>query len=60
MTYENNGKKFVAVINRKHPLPVILNALAHTAFGMSGKGAHVGHLLDYHNVPTAWRCPVRC
>ena len=52
MAYENNGKKFVAVINRKHPLPVILNALAHAAFGLSGKGSHIGHLLDYRNGAT--------
>ncbi len=39
----------MAVVNRKHPLPVILNALAHAAFGMSGNGTHVGRLLDYPN-----------
>jgi hypothetical protein len=52
MAYENNGKKFVAVINRRHPLPVILNALAHAAFGMSGKGPDIGNLLDYRNDAT--------
>lgn len=54
MTYENNDRKFVAVINRKHSLPVVLNALAHTAFGMSGKGPHVGRLLDYPNHATGF------
>lgn len=54
MTYENNDRKFVAVINRKHALPVVLNALAHAAFGMSGKGPHVGRLLDYPNHATGF------
>lgn len=54
MTYENNDRKFVAVINRKHTLPVVLNALAHAAFGLSGQGAHVGRLLDYPNHATGF------
>ena len=58
MAYENNDKKFVAVVNRKHPLPVILNALAHAAFGMSGKGPHVGRLLDYPNQATGFSAKV--
>jgi len=58
MAYENNGKKFVAVINRQQPLPIILNALAHTAFGMSGKGAAVGNLLDYRNSATCFEAKI--
>jgi len=49
MAYENNEMKFVAVVNRKHSLATILNALAHTAFGLSGKGVNPEHLLDYSN-----------
>ncbi|MBY4868925.1 DUF2000 family protein [Burkholderia sp. Bp9017] len=49
MAYADNASKFVAVINRKHPAPVVLNALAHTAFGLSGI-AGVGNLLEYQNV----------
>lgn len=48
MAYADNASKFVAVINRKHPTPVVLNALAHTTFGLSGI-AGVGNLLDYQN-----------
>lgn len=58
MAYENNDRKFVAVLNRKHSLPVILNALAHAAFGMSGKGHHVGRLLDYPNHATGFLAKV--
>lgn len=54
MTYENNDQKFVAVINRKHSLPVVLNALAHAVFGISGKGPLVGRLLDYPNNATGF------
>ena len=54
MTYENNDQKFVAVINRKHELPVTMNALAHAAFGMSGKGRQIGRLLDYPNNATGF------
>ncbi len=31
---------------------MILNALAHAAFGMSGKGTHIGRLLGYPNHAT--------
>lgn len=58
MAYENNGKKFVAVINRQQPLPIFLNALAHTAFGISGKGAEVGNLLDYRNSATCFEAKI--
>lgn len=54
MSYQNNEKKFVAVINRRHELPIILNALAHVAYGMSGKGASVGNLLEYRNAATGF------
>ena len=33
--YLNNHRKFVAVLNRRHPLPVQLNALAHLAAGLA-------------------------
>lgn len=54
MSYQNNEKKFVAVINRRHTLAVILNALAHAAYGMSGKGASLGNLLEYKNTATGF------
>ncbi|MBN3808535.1 DUF2000 family protein [Paraburkholderia sp. Ac-20347] len=49
MAYADNTSKFVAVINRRHATPVVLNALAHAAFGLSGI-AGVGNLLEYQNV----------
>src|SRR6218665_4218518 len=49
MAYENNEMKFVTVVNRKHSLASILNPLAHTAFGLSGKGVNPEQLLDYSN-----------
>lgn len=58
MAYENNEKKFIALINRKHSLPVILNALAHTSFGISGKGDNVGNLLDYSNMASGFQAKI--
>ena len=49
MAYDNNDMKFVAVINRKHSLPVVMNAVAHTALGMRAKTGGVEHFLDYPN-----------
>src|SRR5258708_31891456 len=54
MAYENNDRKFLAVINRKHSLPVILNALAHAAFGISAFTAGRDRLLDYPNRATGF------
>jgi Protein of unknown function (DUF2000) len=54
MPYENNVKKFVVVINRHQPLPVIANAMAHVAFGIAGKGSDVGRLLNYSNTATGF------
>lgn len=47
--YENTENKFVAIVNRKHALPTLMNALAHAAFGISGTDHSVGRLLDYKN-----------
>jgi hypothetical protein len=58
MAYENNGKKFAVIVNRKHPLPVVLNAMAHAAFGMSGKGQDIGNLLDYSNGGTGFSAKI--
>ncbi|MBU6439289.1 MAG: DUF2000 domain-containing protein [Betaproteobacteria bacterium] len=49
IAYENTDRKFVGIVNRKHALPTLMNALAHTAFGISGWGDPIGHLLDYQN-----------
>lgn len=49
MAYDNNNRKFVAVINRKHTLPVVLNALAHAAIGISARTGGMDRLLDYPN-----------
>jgi len=37
MPYLQNDKKFVAVLNRKHPLPRVLNGLCHATAGLAGK-----------------------
>ncbi|AKU24046.1 DUF2000 domain-containing protein [Massilia sp. MB5] len=49
MAYENTERKFVALVNRKHPLPVLLNALAHASNGLTAKTAGRDKLLDYPN-----------
>jgi hypothetical protein len=49
MAYVNNDRKFVAVINRKQPLPIAMNALAHSSLGICGKLLDIDHLLDYPN-----------
>lgn len=54
MAYADNESKFVAVVNQKHPLPVVLNALAHAAYGLSGKHAAPAGLLAYSNTATGF------
>lgn len=36
MSYLENSKKFVAVLNRRHPLPRLLNGLGHATAGLAG------------------------
>jgi len=54
MPYADNDSKFVAVINTRHALPVVLNALAHSAYGLSGKPGAPDGLLDYANAATGF------
>jgi hypothetical protein len=54
MAYDNNSKKFVAVINRKQAPPVIMNALAHTALGIAAKVGEDKQVLDYPNEATGF------
>jgi hypothetical protein len=58
MAYDNNSRKFVAVINRKHPLPIILNALAHSAIGLSAKTGGQEQLLDYPNAASGFAAKI--
>ncbi|MBP2705868.1 DUF2000 domain-containing protein [Microbispora sp. RL4-1S] len=34
--YADNSKKFVAVLNKRFPVPVLMNALGHLASGLGG------------------------
>lgn len=58
MSYLNNEKKFVIVVNRQHAIPTILNALAHAVQGMSGKKGGPGNLLDYRNTATGFEAKI--
>jgi len=47
--YSNNHFKFVAVLNKKEPLPRLLNALAHTTAGLVAQEANMEnfHFMEY-------------
>jgi hypothetical protein len=46
--YEDNATKFVVVLNKKQPVPTLLNALGHTTAGLSAKiGPVAPDYLDY-------------
>ncbi|RXH24069.1 hypothetical protein XH99_28670 [Bradyrhizobium nanningense] len=50
MNYTDNDKKFVAVLNRRHQLSRIFNAVCHATAGLSAKiGSDAAHYLDYGN-----------
>lgn len=50
MAYAENEKKFVAVLNRKHELPRLLNGLGHATAGLVGRmSENEGDFLDYPN-----------
>lgn len=51
MPYLQNDKKFVAVLNRRHPLPRVLNGLCHATAGLAGKivGQDQADFLPYAN-----------
>ncbi|UOY03721.1 DUF2000 domain-containing protein [Blastococcus sp. PRF04-17] len=45
--YTDNEKKFTAVLNRRHPLPLLMNALGHLASGLTATLNGEGEFLDY-------------
>jgi len=45
MPYLQNDKKFVAVLNRRHPLALVLNGLCHATAGLAGK--MIGEQADF-------------
>ncbi|MGH8477467.1 MAG: DUF2000 domain-containing protein [Methylococcales bacterium] len=50
--YADNHKKFVAVLNRKHPASILMNALGHMTAGLiacSTDPAKEYNFLDYNN-----------
>jgi Protein of unknown function (DUF2000) len=49
MGYSDNALKFTAVLNKKHDVPVLMNALAHLASGLGGTvPAEEADFLEYH------------
>lgn len=49
MAYANNDRKFAVIVNRSHPVNVIMNAVAHAAFGLAHKAKTDGRALIYTN-----------
>lgn len=51
MAYLQNDKKFAAVLNRRHPLPRVLNGLCHATAGLAGQivGQEQADFLPYVN-----------
>lgn len=49
MAYQNNSRKFAMVVNRSHSVSVIMNAVAHAAFGLADKVTSEGRPLSYAN-----------
>lgn len=49
--YLDNSKKFVAVLNKKHPISTLMNALGHISSGLSGGNEHADDMkfLRYQN-----------
>lgn len=49
MNYSDNASKFVAVLNRKAPLPQLLNALGHISVGLTAEHPDLNemHFLSY-------------
>jgi Protein of unknown function (DUF2000) len=58
MSYQNNEKKFAAVLNRRQPLPLAFNALAHAACGISGRLGTAAGLLRYPNDATGFEARI--
>lgn len=55
MAYQDNHKKFVAVLNRKHPLPRLLNGVTHAAIGMAPRIDHASaEFMSYPNDQDGW------
>jgi hypothetical protein len=54
MAYDNNQRKFAVVLNRSHPVHVIMNAVAHAAFGLAHKAGTDGRALTYANQATGF------
>lgn len=48
--YDDNTRKFVVVLNKKHPTGTLLNALGHLSVGIAADlGPQQADLLDYTN-----------
>jgi hypothetical protein len=58
MQYENSEKKFVAVVNQSISTPVILNALAHVAYGLAKKQSVQSKPLEYKNCGAGFRSTI--
>jgi hypothetical protein len=54
MAYKNNHRKFAVVINRSHPMNVIMNAVAHVAFGLSHKSKADSAVMTYVHQATGF------
>jgi hypothetical protein len=58
MAYENNRRKFAVIVNRSHPVPVVMNAVAHAAFGLAHKATTDGRALTYTNQATGFEARI--
>jgi Protein of unknown function (DUF2000) len=58
MAYENNHRKFAVIVNRSHPVHVVMNAVAHTAFGLAHKVSTDGRVLAYTNQATGFEARI--
>lgn len=55
MAYQDNNKKFIAVLNRKHPLPRLLNGVTHAALGLAPRiNATEAEFMSYPNDQDGW------
>lgn len=55
MAYQDNHKKFVAILNRKHPMPRLLNAVTHATIGLAPRIDHQeAEFMSYPNDQDGW------
>lgn len=59
MGYAENHQKFVAVLNRRHPLPRQFNAAGHATAGLAAEIGREGvDILSYPNIATGFRAHI--